>query len=63
MHDKPAPLSGFPRFVEPEHEESDDCWCGPHVTRVVNDDGTDAGWIITHHSVRGDELDEPGISP
>ena len=40
-----------------EHEDSDDCPCGPVVEPVPRDDGS-MGWIVTHHSLDGRELKE-----
>jgi hypothetical protein len=37
-----------------EHED-DDCPCGPDVEAVFRDDGSN-GWLITHHSLDGREL-------
>ena len=36
---------------------ADDCWCGPRVEPVFRDDGSN-GWLHTHHSIDGRELDE-----
>jgi hypothetical protein len=40
-----------------EHEDSEDCWCGPRVEAVFRDDGSN-GWLITHHSLDGRERNE-----
>lgn len=64
MNDRPAPLADSVVCIEPEHDtDGGDCWCGPTPRRVVRDDGTDAGWVIVHHSLRGDELSDPPVSP
>lgn len=42
-----------------EHEdETDNCPCGPTVEPVIAEDGS-CGWVITHHSLDGRELNEP----
>lgn len=42
-----------------EHDvEGGDCPCGPRTTPVERDDGS-IGWVITHHSLDGRELNEP----
>lgn len=40
-----------------EHEDSDDCICGPMSTLIRRGDGSD-GWIVTHNSLDGRELNE-----
>ena len=40
-----------------EHEETEDCICGPRVEHVECSDGGD-GWVVVHHSLDGRELDE-----
>lgn len=40
-----------------EHEDHD-CPCGPDVEAVFRGDGSN-GWLITHHSLDGRELNEP----
>jgi len=43
-----------------DHElAGDDCVCGPLVEPVMRSDGSN-GWLITHHSLDGRELNEPG---
>lgn len=37
-----------------DHEDSDECPCGPDIECVPNPDGSD-GWLITHHSLDGRE--------
>lgn len=37
-----------------EHEDSEDCLCGPDIECVPNPNGPD-GWLITHHSLDGRE--------
>lgn len=41
-----------------EHdEEGDECICGPKVEPVFREDGSN-GWLISHHSLDGRELQE-----
>lgn len=41
-----------------EHDEVDDeCICGPDVEPVFGEDGSN-GWLISHHSLDGRELQE-----
>lgn len=40
-----------------EHEESEDCLCGPSIEAVFREDGSN-GWLIIHHSLDGRELHE-----
>ncbi|MGV0042014.1 hypothetical protein [Mycobacterium colombiense] len=41
-----------------EHEDDGtDCPCGPTVEPVFDSEGS-CGWLITHHSLDGRELDE-----
>ena len=40
-----------------DHEDSDDCVCGPRVEPVPRDDGS-MGWLVTHASLDGRELKE-----
>lgn len=40
-----------------EHEDSDKCVCGPDVEAVFRDDGSN-GWLISHHSLDGREMNE-----
>lgn len=48
----------FPVFDLIEHEiEGDSCVCGPTVEAVFREDGSN-GWLITHHSLDGRELQE-----
>lgn len=42
-----------------EHEESEDCVCGPRVCLLGRPDGSDA-WAYTHHSLDGREHAEEG---
>jgi hypothetical protein len=42
-----------------EHQDSDECVCGPDVECVPCDDAPD-GWLITHHSLDGRERYEHG---
>lgn len=37
-----------------EHEDSDDCVCGPITKPVEREDGT-IGWVVVHHSLDGRE--------
>lgn len=46
-----------------EHETlGDDCVCQPTPRLVACADGSD-GWVMTHHSLDGRELNEPDYSP
>ena len=38
-----------------EHEDTDECICGPTVEPVPRDDGS-FGWLVIHHSLDGREL-------
>lgn len=40
-----------------EHEDSEDCACGPTPNPVKRDDGS-IGWVHTHHSLDGRERKE-----
>lgn len=40
-----------------DHDECDECVCGPELEPVICDDGT-CNWLITHHSLDGRELRE-----
>jgi hypothetical protein len=41
-----------------DHEdEGDNCPCGPDIEPVFAEDGS-CGWLITHHSLDGRELNE-----
>jgi len=42
-----------------EHDINPDCICGPDVTRVTRDDGSD-GWFYVHHALDGREFRERG---
>lgn len=35
-----------------EHEEGEDCICGPTSIPVKRDDGS-VGWVIVHHALDG----------
>ena len=37
-----------------EHEDSEECPCGPDIECVPNPHGPD-GWLVTHHSLDGRE--------
>ncbi len=37
-----------------EHEDSDECPCGPSVEHVARADGS-SGWLVVHHSLDGRE--------
>lgn len=37
-----------------EHDESEDCVCGPDVEPIQRADGSMA-WLVTHHSLDGRE--------
>jgi hypothetical protein len=37
-----------------DHEDSDECPCGPTVEPVPRDDGS-VGWLVIHHSLDGRE--------
>lgn len=40
-----------------DHDESEDCVCGPATKPVQRDDGS-VGWVIVHHSLDGREKSE-----
>lgn len=40
-----------------EHDDSDECVCGPECEPVQREDGT-FGWLYSHHSLDGRELSE-----
>lgn len=40
-----------------EHEDSEDCVCGPTPNPVKREDGS-VGWVHVHHSLDGRELRE-----
>jgi len=40
-----------------DHDENDDCVCGPTSEVVFRDDGS-VGWLFTHHSLDGRESHE-----
>ena len=40
-----------------QHDDSDDCVCGPLTEAVPREDGS-MGWLITHHSLDGREQGE-----
>lgn len=44
-------------MIEPDHDVSEDCVCGPTVEPVKRDDGS-VGWVVVHHSLDGRELSE-----
>ncbi len=37
-----------------DHEDDDDCPCGPAMIPVERDDGS-IGWVVSHHSLDGRE--------
>lgn len=37
-----------------DHEDGDDCPCGPAMIPVERDDGS-IGWVVSHHSLDGRE--------
>lgn len=37
-----------------EHEDSEECPCGPELLPVERDDGS-IGWVLSHHSLDGRE--------
>ena len=37
--------------------DGDDCLCGPTTEAVPDDDGG-FGWVVTHHSLDGREVNE-----
>lgn len=37
-----------------QHEDTEDCPCGPRIEPVERDDGS-IGWLIVHHSLDGRE--------
>lgn len=39
------------------HDDSDDCVCGPLTEAVPREDGS-MGWLVTHHSLDGREQRE-----
>lgn len=41
-----------------EHDESEDCVCGPECEMVIAEDGSIAGWLYSHASLDGRELYE-----
>lgn len=40
-----------------DHEDSDECICGPASTLIQRADGSD-GWVVTHNSLDGREHKE-----
>lgn len=44
-----------------EHDDDDDCVCGPQQKCVERDDGS-MGWVVVHHSLDGRELDEVALA-
>lgn len=40
-----------------QHDDSDDCACGPLTEAAPREDGS-MGWLITHHSLDGREQRE-----
>lgn len=40
-----------------EHDDSEDCTCGPTTEPVERDDGS-FGWLVVHHSLDGREASE-----
>jgi hypothetical protein len=44
------------------HDFSEACPCGPR-SRVIPREGRPDGWVYTHHSLDGRELNEPDYRP
>ena len=40
-----------------EHDDTDECPCGPTTEPVERDDGS-FGWLVVHHSLDGREASE-----
>lgn len=54
----PEAIHTFPLNDLIEHDTSGEpCVCGPDVEAVFADDGS-TGWLVSHHSLDGRELDE-----
>lgn len=52
-----ATIHVMPVDDEVMHENTRDCVCIPDVEHVPNDHGPD-GWLYTHHSLDGREVNE-----
>lgn len=50
-----TPLHVLPWEDLIQHEQNDDCICGPSQEMVEQDDGSD-GWIVLHHALDGRPL-------
>lgn len=50
------------RDLLPHDTETDGCWCGPTTEPVMRSDGSN-GWLVTHHSLDGRELQDADLSP
>jgi hypothetical protein len=51
-------VHAIPLDDEIVHDHADTCPCGP-TARPTPMRGDATGWIVTHHSLDGRELDEP----
>ena len=55
----PQTVHVYPNNDLIDHDtESGDCPCGPTSEPVFDADGA-CGWVVTHHSLDGRELNEP----
>lgn len=52
-----ADVHVFPDGDLVEHEETDNCVCGPLIDPAERSDGS-VGWVMVHHSLDGREAHE-----
>jgi hypothetical protein len=58
FHTDGSPVHVWPEVDLVEHDlDGDECVCGPTIEPVPRDDGSIA-WLITHHSLNGNEMAE-----
>lgn len=57
VRDLNPPTHVMPTGDQIEHTLDADCVCGPRMEAVKRDDGS-VGWLCSHHSLDGREVDE-----